>query len=1083
MAQLTLTKQTGGYWSFVVDGDFDNEILNTRNDLLVVGEQCHFKTANGANIVKTQEITPTDVTIIGSQLFHPTDKHNLFAILIAEGYFDWITEGDGGGTGGVDRFDELTDTFKYIGKDGMAVVVDENQLRLIAVPFHNVSRTTELEDMPHSLVADKMLITDPTGTNYIFAPIPETPETFMNTVGYFIYEDLLTQETPVFFGNAVPTLIPNDGEGLDSDSTNAPLGVANIWRADDSQMDFTDLDIGDTVDLRITLDVSTMANNQKYQILFKTGIGSADENEITAFTLTAKSSGSNPNTFSVSFPIADENVRDFPAELYLLSDGSGEFKVFKFYFRIIRKNINLVQVGAEGLELKEDKVNKSQNLAGSENSTLKYPSVGGMTSWIQMTLFNWSAINYQVALNPSDVFAVGISTNGKVMSFVTWQTIYNSIPSGMGGGGNVGYVPKFTTANVIGDSLIFDTGTNIGIGKTNPAEKLDVNGNIKANAFKTLGGTATQFTKGDGSLDGNTYALDSNALHKTGGETFSGTKASTNAGTNQGCISLQNPIAGTPASSYALATYNTNTGSGIFTYNNAAGVGIFTYNNGSGDGISIENYGTGYGLRVLNVYDTIGVYLDNYSAGTALKIQNRIGGAGILIDSPSGTGYAKPFVFTKAGVEKAYIDDNAMFFAQSFSTVGSLSIANPASEHSTTDLINVTANGVQRFNFNAKGHYSAFISNGTADIGLISLAQPGGNVGILLAGITSGRADIRMNSTMGGIAFGTGTTNAFPPTQMLLETNGHVMINTSDNGVDYLQVGGSVSATAFTLTAAGTNRNLKMYNNSTVDNIAQQTLYPTSGTDVGTVLVLSPKGASLSQAVRSEIILHINDGVADTTNYGLATFRATNTQFIIGTTSGGSGILGNLTIAANYTVNTKQLVLYTSGTVAINPSFERTSAQLQVDSTTKGFLPPRMTHAQRQAISSPTGGLMVFCTDYPTSICIRGAGGWYAPDITQVTLTLGASADVRPSQTDANGILLYGKNVVFDNGANAVTFTVDSAITCTVTKLGTGTITFVQFSGRTMVAMNGTLQMTGAVGSTASVISVGMTDYVYITNY
>jgi hypothetical protein len=60
---------------------------------------------------------------------------------------------------------------------------------------------------------------------------------------------------------------------------------------------------------------------------------------------------------------------------------------------------------------------------------------------------------------------------------------------------------------------------------------------------------------------------------------------------------------------------------------------------------------------------------------------------------------------------------------------------------------------------------------------------------------------------------------------------------------------------------------------------------------------------------------------------------------------------------------------------------------------------------------------------------------------------------------------------------------VDSAITCTVTKLGTGTITFVQFSGRTMVAMNGTLQMTGAVGSTASVISVGMTDYVYITNY
>ena len=44
------------------------------------------------------------------------------------------------------------------------------------------------------------------------------------------------------------------------------------------------------------------------------------------------------------------------------------------------------------------------------------------------------------------------------------------------------------------------------------------------------------------------------------------------------------------------------------------------------------------------------------------------------------------------------------------------------------------------------------------------------------------------------------------------------------------------------------------------------------------------------------------------------------------------------------------------------------SAQLDVTSTTKGFLPPRMTGAQRDAISSPIAGLMVYCSD-----C--GAGG------------------------------------------------------------------------------------------------------------
>ena len=40
------------------------------------------------------------------------------------------------------------------------------------------------------------------------------------------------------------------------------------------------------------------------------------------------------------------------------------------------------------------------------------------------------------------------------------------------------------------------------------------------------------------------------------------------------------------------------------------------------------------------------------------------------------------------------------------------------------------------------------------------------------------------------------------------------------------------------------------------------------------------------------------------------------------------------------------------------------SAQLDITSTTKGFLPPRMTAAQRDAISSPVAGLIIYCTDF-----------------------------------------------------------------------------------------------------------------------
>ena len=67
----------------------------------------------------------------------------------------------------------------------------------------------------------------------------------------------------------------------------------------------------------------------------------------------------------------------------------------------------------------------------------------------------------------------------------------------------------------------------------------------------------------------------------------------------------------------------------------------------------------------------------------------------------------------------------------------------------------------------------------------------------------------------------------------------------------------------------------------------------------------------------------------------------------------------------SYKSNIQNLQISSSGDLGVGnlPTSLDSSAILEVDSTTKGFLPPRVTTAQRNAISSPSEGLVVYNTD------------------------------------------------------------------------------------------------------------------------
>ena len=78
------------------------------------------------------------------------------------------------------------------------------------------------------------------------------------------------------------------------------------------------------------------------------------------------------------------------------------------------------------------------------------------------------------------------ASSGKVLTsdalgVGTWQTP----SSGLDGSGVANYIPKFTAATTLGNSVIYQNGSAIGIGITNPTYKLTVGGNFFASTVNT----------------------------------------------------------------------------------------------------------------------------------------------------------------------------------------------------------------------------------------------------------------------------------------------------------------------------------------------------------------------------------------------------------------------------------------------------------------------------------------------------------------------------------------------------------------------------------------------------------------------
>jgi hypothetical protein len=116
----------------------------------------------------------------------------------------------------------------------------------------------------------------------------------------------------------------------------------------------------------------------------------------------------------------------------------------------------------------------------------------------------------------------------------------------------------------------------------------------------------------------------------------------------------------------------------------------------------------------------------------------------------------------------------------------------------------------------------------------------------------------------------------------------------------------------------------------------------------------------------------------------------------------------------------------THAQVAIGTPTPDASAQLDISSTGKGLLIPRMTSVQRIAISTPAEGLMVYQTDGTPGLYIVISGSWTnvssaaaysAPEYAYAYIgnssTLGAQSltAMLPSATYVNGVVMNGSSI------------------------------------------------------------------------
>jgi len=227
---------------------------------------------------------------------------------------------------------------------------------------------------------------------------------------------------------------------------------------------------------------------------------------------------------------------------------------------------------------------------------------------------------------------------------------------------------------------------------------------------------------------------------------------------------------------------------------------------------------------------------------------------------------------------------------------------------------------------------------------------------------TTGSTERMRIDSSGNVGIGTSS-----PSQKLHVNNGNILVGTAgSNAVLYLD------STATYVRRNSSDGSLVLNNQA-----ASNTIFTTNASE--TMRIDSSGNVGIGTA-SPNFRLQLNVTPASTANYLQITNGTTGTTsgdgMLVGVDSSNDAIVwmqeaANLKFA---TSNTERMRIDSSGNVGIGAT-ANASAILDAQSTTKGVRFPNMTTTQKNAVSSPAAGLVVFDTTL-AKLCVYSGSAW-----------------------------------------------------------------------------------------------------------